>query len=219
MAGFAARQQDLSATIAALPPLLRTTNRALTSLDASFGPTKAFAKEILPGIEQLDPTIGQALPWLAQATALLGPSELGGLVSDLTPAVQATARTLNSSTALLTTSDTLGRCLVHNLIPTGNTVIQDPPLTTGVPVYQELLESAVGIAGAGQGFDGNGRYLRSSPAGGSDQVQTGLLASQGPLFGNAVIPPLGTRRRGPVRRRRSRAPPRATRTPRPTSTE
>ncbi len=121
------------------------------------------------------------------------PSELGGLVSDLTPAVQATARTLNSSTALLTTSDTLGRCLVHNLIPTGNTVIQDPPLTTGVPVYQELLESAVGIAGAGQGFDGNGRYLRSSPAGGSDQVQTGLLASQGPLFGNAVIPPLGTR--------------------------
>ncbi len=193
MAGFAARQQDLSATIAALPPLLRTTNRALTSLDASFGPTKAFAKEILPGIEQLDPTIGQALPWLAQATALLGPSELGGLVSDLTPAVQATARTLNSSTALLTTSDTLGRCLVHNLIPTGNTVIQDPPLTTGVPVYQELLESAVGIAGAGQGFDGNGRYLRSSPAGGSDQVQTGLLASQGPLFGNAVIPPLGTR--------------------------
>jgi ABC-type transporter Mla subunit MlaD len=189
MGGFAARQQDLSATIAALPPLLRTTNRALTSLDASFGPTKAFAKEILPGIEQLDPTIGQALPWLAQATALLGPSELGGLVSDLTPAVQATARTLNSSTALLTTSDTL----VHNLIPTGNTVIQDPPLTTGVPVYQELLESAVGIAGAGQGFDGNGRYLRSSPAGGSDQVQTGLLASQGPLFGNAVIPPLGTR--------------------------
>ena len=193
MAAFAARQNDLSATIAALPPLLRTTNGALTSLDASFGPTKNFAKEILPGIEQLDPTIGQALPWLAQATALLSPSELGGLVSDLTPAVQDTAQTLHESTALLNASDILGRCLVHNLIPTGNTVIQDPPLTTGVPVYQELLESAVGIAGAGQGFDGNGRYLRSSPAGGSDQVQTGLLGSQGPLFGNAVIAPLGTR--------------------------
>ena len=193
MAGFAARQGDLSATIAALPPLLRTTNGALTSLDASFGPTKAFAKEILPGIEQLDPTIGQALPWLAQATALVSPSELGGLVSDLTPAVQDTARTLNESTALLQASDALGRCVVQNLVPTGNTVIQDPPLTTGVPVYQELLESAVGIAGAGQGFDGNGRYLRSTPAGGSDQVQTGNLGSQGPLFGNAVLAPLGTR--------------------------
>jgi phospholipid/cholesterol/gamma-HCH transport system substrate-binding protein len=193
LSALAARQNDLSATIAALPPLLRTTNRALTALDASFGPTKAFAKAILPGIEQVDPTIGQALPWLAQATALLGQSELGGLVADLTPAVQATASTIHSSTALVSQSNTLARCVTHNLVPTGNTVIQDPPLTSGVPVYQELLESAVGIAGAGQNFDGNGRYLRSTPAGGSTSVQTSVLGSQGPLFGNAVIPPLGTR--------------------------
>jgi virulence factor Mce-like protein len=190
---LAARQQDLSATIAALPPLLRTTNRALTSLNASFGPTKTFAREILPGIEQVGPTITQALPWLVQATALLGPSELGGLVSALTPAVQATASTISSSTALVSASNALARCVSHNLVPTGNTVIQDPPVTSGVPVYQELLESAVGLAGAGQNFDGNGRYLRSSPAGGSTLVQTSVLGTQGPLFGNAVIPPLGTR--------------------------
>ena len=193
LAALAARHSDLSASIAALPPLLRTTNGALTALDASFGPTKTFAREILPGIEQVDPTIGQALPWLVQATALLGPGELGGLVSDLTPAVQATASTIHSSTALVSQSNTLARCVTHNLVPTGNTVIQDPPVTTGVPVYQELLESAVGIAGAGQNFDGNGRYLRASPAGGSDPVQTGVLGSQGPLFGNAVLAPLGTR--------------------------
>ena len=193
LAAFAARQSDLSASIGALPPLLRTTNGALTALDASFRPTKTFAKEILPGIEQLDPTIGQALPWLAQATALLGPSELGGLVSDLTPAVQATGSTIHSSTALVSKSNTLARCVTHNLVPTGNTVIQDPPLTTGVPVYKELLSSAVGIAGAGQNFDGNGRYLRSSPAGGSNPVQTSALGTQGPLFGNAVLAPLGTR--------------------------
>jgi hypothetical protein len=72
-------------------------------------------------------------------------------------------------------------------------VIQDPPATTGAPVYQELLASAVGIAGASQNFDGNGRYLRSTPAGGSVQVQTSDLGSQGPLFGNAVLAPLGTR--------------------------
>jgi len=193
LAALAARQNDLSASIAALPPLLRTTNSALTALDASFGPTKTFAREILPGIEQVDPTIGQALPWLAQATTLLGPGELGALVADLTPAVQATGSTIHSSIALVAQSNTLARCVTHNLVPTGNTVIQDPPVTTGVPVYQELLESAVGIAGAGQNFDGNGRYLRSSPAGGADAVQTGNLGTQGPLFGNAVLPPLGTR--------------------------
>src|SRR5262249_26028016 len=83
----AARQHDLSATIAALPPLLRTANRALTSLDASFGPTRTFAKAILPGIEQLDPTIGQALPWLAQATPLVSQPQLARLVQDPPPAV------------------------------------------------------------------------------------------------------------------------------------
>ena len=193
MRSLAARQQDLSATIAALPPLLRTANRALTSLDASFGPTRAFAKAILPGITQLDPTIGQALPWLAQATALVAPSELGGLVADLTPAVQKTASALQSTRALLSESDTLARCVTHNLVPTGNEVIQDPPASSGVPVYQELLQTAVGLAGAGQNFDGNGRYLRSTPAGGSLAVQTGNLGTQGPLFGNAVLQPLGTR--------------------------
>jgi len=193
MSALAARQQDLSDTIAALPPLLRTTNGALTSLNASFAPTRAFAKTILPGIEQLDPTIGQALPWLTQATALVSAGELGGLVKDLTPAVQKTASTIKSATTLLSASDALARCVSHNLVPTGNEVIQDPPLPSTTPVYQQLFQSAVGIAGAGQGFDGNGRYLRSSPAGGSTQVQTGNLGSQGPLFGNAVLAPLGTR--------------------------
>jgi phospholipid/cholesterol/gamma-HCH transport system substrate-binding protein len=193
MAALAARQQDLSATIAALPPLLRTSNRALTSLDASFGPTRAFARTILPGVEQLDPTIGQALPWLAQATALSAPSELGGLVADLTPAVQKTASTIKSTTALVSASGALARCVSHNLVPTGNTVIQDPPVSSGVPVYQELLQTAVGLAGAGQNFDGNGRYLRSTPAGGSIPVQTSNLGTAGPLFGNAVLAPLGTR--------------------------
>jgi ABC-type transporter Mla subunit MlaD len=193
MSALAARQQDLSATIAALPPLLRTANRALTSLDASFGPTRTFAKALTPSLTQLDPTIGQALPWLTQATALVSPAELGNLVADLTPAVQKTAAALQTTRALLSQSDALARCVVHNLVPTGNEVIQDPPQNNTVPVYQELLQTSVGLASAGQNFDGNGRYLRSTPAGGSAAVQTSNLGSQGPLYGNAVLQPLGTR--------------------------
>ena len=78
MAALASRQQDLSRTIALLPPLLRSTNSALGPLNASFGPTREFAREILPGVEQLGPTIDAGLPWIAQSTALLSPSELGG---------------------------------------------------------------------------------------------------------------------------------------------
>ena len=56
------------------------------------------------------------------------------------------------------------------MIPTGNQQIQDPPLTTGLQVYQELFQSAVGLAGAAQNFDGNGRYVRAAAGGGDDRV-------------------------------------------------
>ena len=79
------------------------------------------------------------------------------------------------------------------MIPTGNSVIVDPPSSTGLQVYQELLQAAVGIAGASQNFDGNGRYVRAAAGGGSEQVQTRTLPINGPLFGNAVLSPLGTR--------------------------
>ena len=193
MATLASRQQDLSQTISLLPPLLRRTEAADTALDKSFGPTQRFAATFLPSVKQIDPTIGAALPWIAQAKALVSKAELGGLLSDLTPAVQNTASSLNSTKALVSSAEVLARCFDHNLIPTGNEVIQDPPSSTGLQVYQELFQSAVGLAGASGNFDGNGRYLRASAGGGSIQVQTPTLPNIGPLYGNAVLQPLGSR--------------------------
>ncbi|MFZ0040396.1 MAG: hypothetical protein WAK93_03755, partial [Solirubrobacteraceae bacterium] len=111
----------------------------------------------------------------------------------LTTAVQNTAASLSATKSLLNRSGALARCFTHTVIPTGNERIQDPPLTTGLQVYQELFQSAVGIAGAAQNFDGNGRYIRSTTGGGSDREATGPLGGEGPLYGNAVLPSLGTR--------------------------
>lgn len=193
MGALAARQQDLATTISLLPPLLHAANNALGPLQASFGPTQQFARDLTPSVKQIDPTITAGLPWLAQSQALLSPSELGGLLSSLTPAVQNTSATLTAFKSLLTGSDSLARCFVHTIIPTGNERIQDPPLTTGVQAYQELFQSAVGLAGIAGNFDGNGRYVRGSTAGGSERVATGVLPGNGPLYGNAVLPSLGTR--------------------------
>jgi phospholipid/cholesterol/gamma-HCH transport system substrate-binding protein len=193
MTALASRQQALAASIAALPGLLRNANAADTALDGSYARTQAFAREILPGVHQLSPTINAALPWLGQLTALASKPELGGLLSELTPAVQHTASAVHATIHLLARSDQLARCLVHNVIPTGNQVVGDPPVGTGEKVYEELFQSAVGLAGAAQNFDGNGRYLRSTVGGGSTLVQTPVLRPGGPLFGNAVLAPLGTR--------------------------
>jgi hypothetical protein len=193
LAALAARQAALAQTISLLPGWLRATNNALGPLQASFAPTKAFAKAILPGINQLNQTIEAGLPWIAQASALFSKPELGSLLRSLTPAVQNTASALRSTRGFIAQADALGRCFDHNLVPTGNETIQDPPISTGLQLYQELFQGSVGLAGASQNFDGNGRYLRTLAGGGSNVIQTSPVPLFGPLFGNAVLPALGTR--------------------------
>jgi ABC-type transporter Mla subunit MlaD len=193
MAALAARQQDLSQTIALLPPFLTRTQSSDSALDASFGPTKAFARALTPGIGQLGPAIDAGLPWLAQASALMSPAELGGLVRYLTPAIQNTGATIGATKALINQADLLSRCFDHNIVPAGNQVIADPPVGTGQPVYRELFQSAVGLASAAQNFDGNGRYIRANAGGGDVRVATPPLPGAGPAYGNAVVPALGTR--------------------------
>ena len=194
MGALASRQNDLQRTIALLPGTLKDLNAALGPLQASFGPTRTFARELTPGVKELGPTITAGLPWLSQATALVGPKDLGALLTQLTPAVKGTAATITATRNLLNGSHTLAACFNHTIIPTGNEKISDPPVTTGLKVYQELFQSAVGLASASGNFDGNGRYVRSSAGGGSDrEVTAGNLGPQGPLYGNAVLPSLGTR--------------------------
>ena len=193
MAAFAARQQDLAATIALLPQLLHNTDAALGPLDASFGPTTAFARALEPSIKQLGPTIDAGLPWLAQSQQLLSNQELGGLLMNLTPAVQETSASLNSTKEFVSAADELARCFINVTIPTGDEVISDPPVSTGLRAYQELFQSAVGLAGASGNFDGNGRYLRSTVEGGNVLVETSVVKGLGPLFGNQILAPLGTR--------------------------
>lgn len=193
MAALSARQHELSQTISLLPPFLTSAESSDTALDRSFGPTKAFARALTPGISQLGPAITAGLPWLAQGTLLMSPQELGGLVRYLTPAIQNTGATIAPTEALIKQADLLTRCFDHNIVPTGNEVISDPPIGTGQPVYRELFQSAVGLAGAAQNFDGNGRYVRANAGGGDNRVTTPSLPGGGPAYGNAVLPTLGTR--------------------------
>lgn len=204
MSALASQQQALEQTIAQLPSLLQGADAADDQLNASFGPTQAFASAILPGIKQLGPTIADAQPWLAQLTDLVSPDELGTLVRYLKPAVKSTTQSIPAIRSLLTVAGELSKCFTGVLLPASDEVLKDGPASTGLKVYQELLQSAVGIAGASQNFDGNGRYVRASAGGGSEQVQTATLPVNGALYGNAVLAPQGTR---PAFPKKAKAPP------------
>ena len=76
MASFASHNSDLSRSIHLLAPTLDNANKALTSLNNSFPNTRAFAREILPGVRETPATINASFPWITQTRKLLGKPEL-----------------------------------------------------------------------------------------------------------------------------------------------
>jgi len=197
-AAFASESGNLSATIRLLAPTLLTANRTFTALNRAFPPTRAFAREILPGVRTTPATIEAANPWVAQATQWLKPSELQGLAKQLQPTVAALAKFSDDSISLLPQVDKVNRCLTNVILPTGDIKINDGFLTSGVENYKEFWYTMVSLAGEGQNFDGNGMYVRFQVGGGADTVSTGKTNLGGdPLFGNAVAKPIGTRPKFP----------------------
>jgi phospholipid/cholesterol/gamma-HCH transport system substrate-binding protein len=198
MAALAGEQDGVRGTVRGLRSLLERANPALDELNEAFPPTRAFAREIIPGVRETAATIDAAFPWIAQTRRLMSPAELQGLVADLSPATRDLARTTDGTLELLPQTDAFNRCLLEVVLPTGDVVIQDPPLTTGVPNYREFFMALVGLASESQNFDGNSSYVRFQPGGGAYRVQMNRGAQT--LFGNATRPPLGTRPAYPGRR-------------------
>ena len=202
MASFASHDTDLSRTIHLLAPTLDNAKKALTSLNASFPNTRAFAREILPGVRETPATINASFPWIAQTRKLLGKSELRGLVQELSPATADLARLTDRTLTLLPQADLLAKCATNVVLPTGDIKIDDGPLTSGAENYKEFWYAMVGLAGEGQNFDGNGMYVRFQPGGGDQTFSTGKIGplTGDTLFANAVAKPLGTRPAFPGKR-------------------
>jgi phospholipid/cholesterol/gamma-HCH transport system substrate-binding protein len=200
MAALAAEDTNLRASVAELPGTLATANATFTALNAAFPPTRAFALAILPGVRETAATIDAAFPWIRATRALLAPSELQGLASDLAPASRSLAQLTATSTELAPQADRLARCARDVILPTGDVVIRDE-FTTGRENYKELLYSMVGLAAEGQSFDGNGMYVRFQTGGGPNQVSVGRSSiGNPPQYGSLPIPPVGNRPTYPGRR-------------------
>jgi phospholipid/cholesterol/gamma-HCH transport system substrate-binding protein len=199
MAAFASQSRNLRLSIRELPTTLATANRAFDSLNAAFPPTRAFAREIIPGVRETPATIDAAFPWIAQARPLMGPNELGGLAEQLSPASADLARVTDAAIELLPQTNRASLCATMVVLPTGDVPIQDE-FATGVENYKEFFYTLVGLAGEGQNFDGNGMYVRFQTGGGTQTISLGSPGPSTQLFGNNVEVPLGNRPAYPGRK-------------------
>ena len=194
---LAVERAALGASVRELAPTLRQANSALAVLDAAFPPTRAWAREILPGVRETAATIDAARPWIRQAHALLAPAELQGLARDLAPVGRDLARLTEESQALLPQTTAAARCARDVVLPTGDVAIQDE-FATGRENYKEFFYALVGLAGEGQNFDGNGQYVRFQTGGGDHVIRLGRSGTGGPpQFGALPVRQLGTRPRYP----------------------
>jgi phospholipid/cholesterol/gamma-HCH transport system substrate-binding protein len=202
LAALASRQDDLKQTIALLGPTLEHTDSALTHLNASFPNTRAFAREILPGVQETPATINAAFPWIAQAHKLVGPAELGGLTKQLKPTTVDLARLVDGTLTALPQADLVSQCVTHEILPVGNVKIQDGQFTSNEENYKEFWYAMVGLAGESENFDGNGHYVRFQVGGGDQTISTGKYGGSAgdKLFANVNEKPLGTRPAFPGKR-------------------
>lgn len=157
---FAAQSTSLRATVAELPTTLRGIDHGLASLDASFKPTREFSHDILPGLRATPSTVKAVLPWIEQVKASLASTELGGVAKGLAAAAPSLAKLTGEQIPVFKQTEAFNKCLTKVIFPAGNTKLQDGASTSGVENYKEFWYSLVGLAGIGQGFDGNGNFTK-----------------------------------------------------------
>jgi len=201
---FATQSAALNSAVAQLPGALTTTDQALAALDASFPATRSFALALIPAAEETPATVTAALPWIAQARALLTPDELGELAQNLERAAPVLGTLTPAQTSFASALDPVSQCLSKVIFPAGDVPLQDGAASTGVANYQEFYHALVGVNSEGAGFDGNGSFQRALLGGGGDNFDTGpaqifqptgtLKTSGNPdyFIARATLPPQGT---------------------------
>jgi phospholipid/cholesterol/gamma-HCH transport system substrate-binding protein len=195
VATLADEQGNLRSTIRLLPPTLTQADSAFDALNRAFPPTRAFARDILPAVRLTPSTINASFPFIRQVRLLVSKPELRGLVAQLRPTTSDLAGLIDATVPLLDLVDPVNRCVIHNVLPTIKTPLQDGNLTSGIPNYKEFIQTLVAASAESQSFDGNSQMVRFQPGGGPTSISTGGSSLLGgpQLFSNALTQPLGTR--------------------------
>ena len=190
---FARQDVALAQAIQELPRTLGVAIPALTSLNNALPPFRAFARALVPGVVSTGPTVDASLPFFHQLRLLVEPSELQGLVHDLSSTVPSLGK-LNAESIPFFKNQVrpASSCQVGVILPWSNLTLQDEHFnaSNGVPphpVYVEGVDFLPGLNGEMRDFDANGPYVRVLLTGGS------LTYSLSPgLFGTALNEIAGT---------------------------
>jgi phospholipid/cholesterol/gamma-HCH transport system substrate-binding protein len=193
--GLGSRGRELGESLEELDGVLAEARPALADLNEFFPRARVFAAELRPSIRAAPETLRLALPLLDQALGLMSPAELPALLAQADPAVRSLARLEGPLAEILRLATPVLECLRVNGVPTLKTPIEDPPHSTGEPVYRDLLHALPGQAGLAQNFDGNGPSVRFHAGFGDRTVTTSLPGLSESIYALTEQPIIGSRPR------------------------
>jgi hypothetical protein len=189
MGALAAEKAGLRASVREIDRVLRDAPPAFTALDGALPSLEQFATAVRPGLRVAPPVLRRTNAVLHQLRALVRPGQLPQFLSNLRPgllALPGLSRNLRSLFPLVTP---VTDCVRDRAIPVLNSKLDDGRLSSGRPVWQDLVHGASGLTAATQTFDANGLGVRYLAGFGPYSVLLGGLSGQ------SSSPILGTRPR------------------------
>ena len=192
MGAFAAQQNNLKATFVQLNNTLSAAGPTLTELDRVIPPLRQFAVAIRPALDKAPSVLTDATPLLDAAERLLAPSVAPVLLSELSPALSSLDQLERQLPSLLNLVTPVGQCVANKIVPVVDQPVNDGQLSTGQPVWQELVRYPVGLVSSAQNYSGNGYGVRYS-FGLSEQLIGTNLGSPDNLLALGSTPLAGAR--------------------------
>ena len=189
---LAQRRVKVESAVAQLAGTIDEARPAFEAINAAIPSSRALVQDLRPALRIAPPTLRSANVLLDQVSALIQPAELPRLLDQLDPAIVSLAQLEPQLGQLLALATPVTECVRTNVLPTLKKSVDDGDLTTGEPVYRELLASLPGLASGSQNFDGNGAALRYHAGFGDETVSLGKNNPE-PAVGLTSQPILGSR--------------------------
>jgi virulence factor Mce-like protein len=188
------RRAELADSVSGLDRLAGVARPAFASLNRAFPTTRAFFREVRPGIEAAPRTLDLVDGLSTQLQGVLSKRELPALLDQTTPIFRQLSPLLPRLQGIFGGLEPITECLRTHVVPILETPVDDGDLSTAQRPYREVLYSAVGLASSSQNFTGDGPAVRYHAGFGDQTVSTGSVPGvDGPLVGLTSSPILGSR--------------------------
>ncbi len=191
---LASRDVEMRETVRQASTTLLSARPALTDLERALPSVDRFARILVPALRTAPRPLDAVTPLVRDLRRLSGPRELPALLTPLDPALRDTATLIPRATALLDALRPVTDCLNRKVIPVLNAKLEDGDLSSGLPVWREIIGITPGLAGASGNFDANGYAIRYHAGGGENVIATSL-PGVGDLISTAETPIVGARPR------------------------